>query len=608
MNIVVIDNIDWIEKGAGFSDIKPFGFITTSTKSFEGVVTDLKDLFEDSPDYVYLINVHCIFSGGDSKAPKKYYYQDQNGVKIYRQLLKQYENNESNLKVAFFSPLAVEDLVKDRPGNVVLEHHLVLSTPFNWQKVTDQIKAKNDWTIFNNASENLLAGWSLAGRKSINTNGKDIVFVDDQTPEWKTVYKTVTDNPKAFYFATYLKNEKPKDEFSPNKIKDAEFRTKAHQADLIISDFYLQESHEINTWKSSAELAKVSGYQLYKHIKNELNAGIPMLIHTSSNKVRYYQFLDRSGIDDWASKDIRAEVSNAEKQYNYESIKHTIEKFTIGEHAEIYTQLKDFWRRIEKLKDLSKSNWWYEHNDTPCQRINGMKKVSKGEKHYMIDILTDAYFAIRAYLKREDLLADDLNSKDDNFTASAIAANIGKIYELLEFEQNEYEFNLHQRFFMAIRNAAAHYMSYREFYMDDVLLYFQYWLLALEDSELNHETKFAIEFKTDRDGNILTDTEGNKIAIHPWLEQPICKFRLLYVWIQFYNSQYRPKQNPDKFGSKIKDRIHSILNSVNCSELLEELTSLSKVRRKVTIDWQDHNTKFKIVPDGIHGRIKLTNA
>ncbi|MFN8278266.1 MAG: hypothetical protein U0T84_12355 [Chitinophagales bacterium] len=606
MNIIVVDNLDWKNEGADLGGNPPFHIVIVSGKTFGATIKELRNS-KGFDDVVYLINVHCVFDSEDTN--EEYNFQQQNGVAIYRHLLKIYEDNQEELKVAFFSPITIENLVKLKPENAVLEHHPFFNVPFNWNNCVAGLQAKKDWNIFNNASENLLSGWSFNGRTKINANGKNMVVIDDQTKEWETVFNTIFDNQKSLYYASYQKNEAPNNEFSLDKIKDTNFKTKVHQADLIISDFYLQESHETDTWKTFAQLEDISGYRLYKHVKENMNGGIPMLIHSSSSKIRYYQFLDRSGIDDWTAKDARLDVPNSQKQFNYECIKNSIERFTVGDHAEIYEHLKDFWRRIEKLKNCNTANWWYSNDIYPSAPDKGMRKVSKNEKSHVIEILTDAYFAIRSYLKREDLFAKSFSSKDNNFTATSIASNLGKIYEVFEFNQDDISFNLHQRFFMAVRNATAHYKSHRVFFMDDVILYFHYWLLALEDSEQNHEVKFAIEYKLNNIGEIIVNDKGEKIEKYKsWLAQPICKFRLLYIWIQFYNSPYRPKQQPDVWGQKIKERMHSILNNIDHRELFTELNQEGQVKRRVTINWKDDAGKpFRFVSEGNNGNLKLSN-
>lgn len=587
MNIIVVDNLNWSIEGADLGGNPPFDIVEVSDKTFTATVKYLTGS-KGLEDVVYLINVHCVFVSESSD--EEYHYQQQNGVAIYRHLLKIYEDSQEKLKVAFFSPITVENLVKLKPENAVLEHHPFFNVPFNWSNCVFALQSKTDWKYFNNASENFLSGWSFNGKTKINANGKNIAVIDDQVKEWETVFNTIIDNPKSLYYASYQKNEEPKNEFSLDKIKDTNFKTKIHQADLIVSDFYLQESHETDTWKTFSQLEEISGYRLYKHIKENMNGGIPLLIHSSSSKIRYYQFLDRSGIDDWTAKDARNDVPNSQKQFNYECIKNSIERFTIGDHAEIYEHLKDFWRRIEKLKNLNTPNWWYSKEDN--RKDADDKRATKTEKQHIVDILTDAYFAIRAYLKREDLFAKSFSSKDNNFTASAIIANLGNIYELLGYSQKSADLtglNLHLRFFFATRNAASHYSSYRYLSIEDALIYFHYWLLALEDTETNVFTKFSINGQ-----------------FH--IEQPEkSKFRMLYIWIQFYNSSNRPKIASDKFELRIKKRMYEILKEVNHTELYNELYIEGATRGQIVLNWKEGNQSFKFVPEGNNGKLKLSN-
>ncbi len=586
MNIIVVDNLDWKNEGADLGGNPPFDIINVAEKTFDATVEYLAGS-KGFDDVIYLINVHCVFDSGDTK--KEYDFQQQNGVAVYRHLLKIYEDNQEKLKVAFFSPITVENLVKLKPENAVLEHYTFFNVPFNWNNCIAELQAKTDWKYFNNASENLLSGWSFNGRTKINANDKNIVVIDDQIKEWETVFNTIFDNPKSLYYALYQKSEAPNNEFSLDKIKDTNFKTKIHQADLIISDFYLQESHETDTWKTFNQLEEISGYRLYKHIKENMNGGIPMLIHSSSSKIRYYQFLDRSGIDDWTAKDARLDVPNSQKQFNYECIKNSVERLTVGDHSEIYEHLKDFWRRIEKLKNFNTANWWYSKED--YRKDADDKRATKTEKQHIFDILTDAYFAIRAYLKREDLFAKSFSSKDNNFTASAIISNLGNIYELLGYRQKNKDLddlNLHFRYFFAARNVASHYASYRYLSIEDALIYFHYWLLALEDNEISATNKFKID--------------GEK-----YIQQPDnSKFRMLYIYIQFYNSKNRPKTTPDKFETRIDKRMREILKEINHAELYTELYNEGATRGQVVLNWTTGSQTFKFVSEG-RTKLKLSN-
>ena len=594
MAIIVIDNYSWeTYHHVGISP-RPAYCVSTADKSPDELYVELHELcwkeYRSNSEVYYLINVHCIFKSHKIATSKKYYSQDQLGLVIYRHLLKIYENEPHFLKVVFFSPIPKEGLIFINKENAVLEHHLLLSVPFSWDKCVAAIETKNDWSVFNNASESLLSGWSINGRESIKTNGKDIIFIDDQTQEWITTYKQIIDNPKAICFFTYKKNENPYGEFSPTKIKETDFKTKAHQADLIISDFYLQENHDTSRWLSKSELGNISGYRMYRYIKNELNAGIPMVMHTSSNKVRYFQFLERSGLDDWTSKDIRLDITKTEKKYNYESVKNTIEKFTIGPNSSIYADLKEIWKKIERIKERTTSNWWYSHTLIPQSPQDGMLKLNINTKQNLIEILTDAYFALRNYLKREDLLADELQSKDVNFSASAISSNLGNIYELLGFSQTEKNYNLHLRYFFSVRNAASHFASYKYFTIEDTIIYFHYWLLALEDNEPDVKIKFKKEGQA-------------------YIEQPKrSKFRLLYIWIQFHNSRNRPISSIDKLSVRIKNRIHTLLNIIDQKELYNELFIEPETRDKVVLQWITGKSDFRIVADGKNGKLKLSNA
>lgn len=600
MDIVVIDNIHWANEGAGLPDPRP-EYLVTSEKSYEGVIKDLgdfSDVYGASGDLVYLINVHCVFSGGDANKKEKSYYSEQNGVRIYRHLLEHYEKYQHNLKVAFFSPIPKEYLTKLHQENVVLEHHLVFQTPFSWEGVIPQIQEwdrSHQWKAFNNASENLLSGWALSGRAKITTNGRQFVFVDDQCNEWETAIKEIVDDPKAFYFANYYKEREPLGCFSPDKLYDPKrgdsglFKTKLHQSDLVISDFYLQENHEINTWKSYEDLAGISGYKLFQYIRNDLKIGAPIVMHTSSNKVRYYKFLDGKGIDDWISKDVRPSPSNTEKQFGFQITKKTIERFTIGKHSDAYEQLKGFWKRIGKLESRAEENWWFTNSGIGCDRLDGLKKVSRREKSILIEILTDSYFAIRSYLRREDVFAEPAMIRDNSLLASSIVVGLGKIIELLGISRPSTEANQFHQFLKEMRNKAAHYYGLKQFSITDALLYFEYWMFALAADA--HDAKDMFGY-------------GRRHIPIAW--EMDTDFHLIYLWIQFYNSPDRPMREDDSANARLLARIKSILETVNHHDLYEELSSedgfFFKIRDRVMVPskFVDH---FQVVV--VNGQVKL---
>jgi hypothetical protein len=601
MNVIVVDNLDWKNEGADLGGNPPFDIVNVSGKTFAATIEYLAGS-KGFDDVVYLINVHCVFASGDTKT--KYNFQQQNGVAIYRHLLKIYEDNQEKLKVAFFSPITVENLVKLKSENAVLEHHPFFHVPFKWNNCVTALQAKTDWKYFNNASENLLSGYSIYASKNpdsakIKTKDKKILFVDDQAPEWKTVFNEMVTKKEDFSFYHYQRDSSYTKGFDASKIQGNNFKNEAQNADLIISDFYLQENHEIDKWKSAEELEYVSGFQLFKYIKNKLNAGIPMVIHTSSNKVRYFQFLDSNGLDGWITKDVRVNATAEEKELIFESLKRTIEKFTVGENAKIYKDLKEIWKKIQTIRKSSQNNWWYVHADTPQMPENDFKKLNKTTKNDLLEILVDAYFAIRNYLKRESFLAKDLQSKDLSFSASSIASNLGYIYELLfGISQSGGNLNLHLRFFFAIRNAASHYAGYKYFNMEDAILYFHYWLLALEDNTTDVQTKFA------------------KNGIEYIFQPKDSIFRLLYIWIQFFNSETKP--NEVLLAERVKNRMYALLSSINHQYLFNELgktvsdSSLQKeynnLKGQICLDSKlGSGTKFSLEKEGKTTKLKLSN-
>ncbi|MFT3845783.1 MAG: hypothetical protein QM725_12075 [Lacibacter sp.] len=557
MNVIVVDNLDWKTEGADLGGNPPFDIVNVSGKTFDATIEYLAGS-KGFDDVVYLINVHCVFASGDTK--KKYDFQQQNGIAVYRHLLKIYEDNQEKLRVAFFSPITVENLVKLKPENAVLEHLPFFNVPFNWNNCVTELQAIADWKYFNNASENLLSGWALykkqleedqkkENRKKdnhyIETSKRKLVFIDDQITEWEKTYECIFEHNSTISLLLYDKYNTSVNGFNTNKIVNF---NEVKTADIIISDFYLDEKHQPNIWMGKDQLEKISGFKCFENIKGNqlkkgINTGACHIIHSSSNKIPYYRILDANGIDNWLVKDLRVDSSNEEKIENYKLFKTGIEEFTSQDNFGLYESLRSLWDRLDEIEAAQK--WWKNSSEYDCDEI--------------ILILKNAWFALRAFANKQGLFMKKTGAIDANFTPAAIISSLGKLNEIFKVEKLNKTSNSFQRFLPAVRNAGSHHNDLDQILLIDALIFFHCWFNALNSNSFDDAFK-----STTANGNseyMIQDSSGS---------QPISyKYRLFYVYMQFYNSRYsHPYQD---IRTVIRKRLDTMLKITDKQKLLDEI-------------------------------------
>ena len=564
-----------------------------------------------SGDTTFIIDVHCKFKEAEKM-------QQHGGVIIYRHLLSKFKDCQDKLKVIFYSPISKEDLVKLKPENYVLT-----LLPFvelfpkdkdgndipNWN-FKDALEAaeKEICPQFNNASENLLSGWALfkssnrrrttdfvesnyrtkeeikQGKKGI---ARSIAFIDDQLEEWKVTYKQIFEPDTSFAFLNYDRFLTSTSGYDEQKIVNLD---EIDRVDLVISDFYLEENHETNHWMSKSELADKSGFKLYETIKGKKgkkaeNKAVPYVMHTSSNKIQYFKFLDSNGVDDWLIKDIRLNATKEEKQTTFEEFKNVIEEFTSGKNSELYVKLKLFWKRILEIENSTTDNWAFtkknksveanltysqydkktgKYENVPCISYNA-NAYSKKE---IIGLLKDSWSTLRAFVTKQKHFTANIGSIDKSFTAASICSNLGKLFEFYGFNQ-KMDFNMVFRYIFSIRNASSHFSDYRYFSIEDCLIYFDLWLSVLEDKETDLLKFFA---KKSLDEVMHQDKGGGKGETF--------KYRLLYCHIQFYNSSYS-NQYP-KMKAELLNRIEQMFDSLTRNPLIEEVNKSGKLKSAIS--------------------------
>ncbi len=149
-------------------------------------------------DVVYVIDVHFQYE----QVGQVIELQEQGGVDVYRHLLAHYAGKSESLRVVFYSPIPKEELVRLRPENYVLNLLPFAEGSYSedFAGHLDRIIAERNWPQFNNASENLLSGWSLASKEGIRagsppepiaTDGHKVLVIDDEMPQWETALNAV---------------------------------------------------------------------------------------------------------------------------------------------------------------------------------------------------------------------------------------------------------------------------------------------------------------------------------------------------------------------------------------------------------------------------------
>ncbi len=575
MNLIFISNIEFTKPEInGYSTDNA---IATMNKSIISIF-ELLCQVEQKGNNIFVIDVHCCFS-----ETKK--MQDQGGVIIYRHLLNLFKDNQYNLKVIFYSPVSKDGLIEISKGeNYILNLLPFIDCNYDGQFEIDlkRLLFANSFPQFNNASENLLSGWAINKRNCIksicpaknkNEKGKSrrIVFIDDQIKEWEKTYREIFEPKSDLKFLEYKKGQPPVGNFSADKLDNLNNHTK--QSALVVSDFYLEENHESNNWMNSKDLSLKSGFRLFQTIKGTkdsdgIHKGVPFVMHTSSNKIQYYKFLDANGVDNWLVKDTRPDASANEKEENYFAFKKIIEEFTVEPSAEYYAMLKKYWERIQDIEAITNNlekRWWYSATSSSDKENintkNGYKECRNANidnKHEIINLLKDSWMTIRTNLNRESLFAENIGSVDRNFTAASVCSNLGKLFEFFGFNQGMY-LNTYFKFLFCVRNIGSHYKNYKDLELNDALIYFDCWLTALEKKD----TKVAESFKT------LYAEEEFILQGKTHYADDCFTNGLLFIYIQFMNGFHLSETT---IAYKIMvERIECLLNKADKNLLTKEI-------------------------------------
>jgi hypothetical protein len=602
---------------------------------------------DTSGNTIYAVDVHCTFDFRTGENERKLKLQEQGGLIIYRYLLKKFKDFQDRLKVIFYSPISTELLAAMKEENHVLTIlpfvHCDYDGSFETQlNIEVQKYVNNSVPLFNNASENLMSGWALNGKECVKTTyypigekekSRRITFIDDQIKEWEKTYREIFEARADIRPVEYTKNKPPVGEFSYEKIDN--LKNHVMQSGLIVSDFYLEENHESNNWMSSKDLSGKSGFKLFQTIKGTaqtdgFHKGVPIVMHTSSNKIQYYKFLDANGVDNWLIKDTRPDATAGEKKENYFAFKKVIEQFTVEHSAEYYGILKKFWERVQAIEAATKrleKRWWFSALSSPNEediQVNRGFKVFRSATTINIDeiinLLKDCWMAIRTNLNSESLFAENIGSAGRNFTAASVCSNLGKLFEFFGFTQGMH-LNTYFKFLFCMRNIGSHYKDYRNLKIEDAIIYFDCWLTIFESEKsfvnevfIKYDNEIEFIFQAPHTG---TDAKNDAFSNG-----------LLFVYLQFINGLCLSEKTLTH--KLIENRIKELLYVSDKSILIREIETeffkrenangkklfklptvggkYSDVQNlnRIVSKWTNTGNDFKIITE-IDGRFYITN-
>lgn len=405
---------------------------------------------DTSGNSIFIIDVHCTFT----EAKKM---QQQGGVIIYRHLLKIFDGKQEKLKVVFYSPIPKEDLVKLKPENYVLSLLPFVECKYESKEEFERALQRAEIEVcpqFNNASENLLSGWALAGVKKIDLKQQTVLAIDDQFAEWQNTYNSIFSNCNLI--APKYKSQRGFKDAWKNGDAIAEIKKHLENADIIISDLYLYEAHESDIWKNPDYIKNISGYKVFEEVR-KMKPAMPVIFHSSSNKIRNYKNLTALICDGYVVKDIRIEPSNSDKLNTFTEFETTVGG-TINEFG--HTWVNELFSFLQK--DNS-SKWW-------VQRINTKYAAEPNKAAEIIkeftDLLKYILLAYKQLLNQNTAFTKLFYSgaviNPYSFTVANIIQSCGRLDELMDGISN-----VELEFLKNLRNQAAHAENYHLYQIND---------------------------------------------------------------------------------------------------------------------------------------------
>ncbi|MBE7516113.1 MAG: hypothetical protein HS105_05825 [Chloracidobacterium sp.] len=418
---------------------------------------------------IFVIDVHCRIHEKDN-------LQDQAGLTVYRYLLKCFTGRQDKLKVIFYSPIPVANLIKNKPENYVLKvlpfvecKYACESTFIPADDEADgavkkenyacgnlferdliSILVKDKWPQFNNASENLLSGWALVNKEKIqdgnDSDGKlrlnemSLLIIDDELASWAHTYQCI-------FHGTNLPIDKLP---SQQKFKEVwnngngieSWLELAKRSDAILSDLYIEENHEdTNPYKSISDLEKISGYKLFKRIKEEYPY-LPYMMFTLSNKVWNADAFRSEGVWAWAVKETSLDTTRENKKAQFEHFEACIKKL-VDPECRFYAKV---WKRLLELKKAEHTTLWWHTKEQDSVKII--------EECILV---LDTVFSQRSTFETKKVA--DFEGR----LCSVVLNNIGGLCEVLEInpDSGKQNVSLVASYIWRVRSFYSHKLSYR---------------------------------------------------------------------------------------------------------------------------------------------------
>lgn len=288
-------------------------------------------------------------------------------------------------------------------------------------------------------------------RESLQDKAPRILYVDDQANDgWaEVIQRMVYGKSGGDLFEVIV--PKKEEGFDPKRLADEIIEKVREGVDLLILDLRLQGEADKNL-----ALSEVSGMKVLS-ILRERDLPCPILITTASNKVwTYKETLAQGAMAYWIKQGLDADNSVEATVENYQSLLRTIYWLCFHKDIQLLYSLAKTIKHLEKSENGPL--WWEKTDNLPAHMDLGTIRTRVKRR------LDDTFEIYRSFVNAT------LNPTrfDDRLTElqyATIVSSMHLIFEDLfpkEFDERTLAQRMvdngceHLRFFLAIRNTAAH--------------------------------------------------------------------------------------------------------------------------------------------------------
>lgn len=486
MKIIIIDNNTIIASriDSMVSEHKTWSIVIPESENIDLEYLLNKEIWNLNviEDCTFIINLHLKSNGS-----KRFIAA---GLTIYQYLLKILRKYLNNKHFIFISPVNSLNMKKLNKFSLIITYFPII--PLNFTK-NDLYDSLNQETFrLNIDSFNFMIGWILNRPKPNLPKAlwnKSILLIDDEYEFWIMPFKEIfgkqilierIDSSKKYYRDILIDS---------NLVKwQAELTSIINNTAIVICDLYLTENHETEFRSSLTNIENISGYKIFKVLRDNYKF-IPILIHSSSSRIWNYKLFDISGADDWCVKVQKIDEKESELRQYYSEFETIITNLT----SDLYTNIQILWNKFIDLKRKHNFNhyWWY-------------KELAKNKNDLMVDsimgLLENSFILLRHYLSERNKFnafkTDNYSSPNDidNFFSLGIISNLAKISEWTvtdgTYVSNESSISnqiVNEAFYFIyiLRNDATHTTSFKYFDLEDVLICLYYMVENL--SHINNE-------------------------------------------------------------------------------------------------------------------------